>query len=584
MDLTDVLLDSILEPCSERRKDVDWYPQDTKDCPWDESSLNPKNRINTLQSSNTQWRIDGCTHYGTRLLATPIKSGSIILRADVYIPGQEQHPINLRDVLQSSLSVCTSGPRSVELGIVQHVRNVLDYHVQCQPGFLDSLQALPFGSKLVIGSIKANIKEMALLIHPAYELERQFLAIPKMKRLFGSDIPSQSWPPSVDLRRLSLVRQLNDSVSLISIEGLDGHHVFKSTTSDPTFLYHELRLLLSMPRHSNIIAPPRFLVTKQSVFGAKHGVCGFILQYHAGGCLRDVLPLMVLRGCLGIERKIKWAHQITSALLHIQENAGQYYSDLRPDNVILTDSSEDIVLIDFEQRGNWSSWTAPEVRYRVYLQQLCVANSFGGLPTESQWRRLLRYENVASKTSWRVADNLDHELRLVQQRVWSSLTASSQASATAYSLGLLLFCIFEGVSNFRRNLATSFEYEPTIAYPAFGLTPDCLRKCIRECIDSPLGSTNSQLEELWSRKTFGNALDQFGGQLTRDGGKLTIEKPANNSTNEATSIKEIVSASWQQTLQSIENYLSALSVDSAYPARPSLRNILVFIDQCKQLI
>ena len=546
MDMTDTLLDTILEPCSETWKDVNYFQQKTSDCPCDESLLNPKNRIDKLQSLNTYCRIDGCTNYGTRFLAVPINNdfGSTLLRADVYIPGQEHHPKYLRDYLQSSLSVCTSGPRTVELGIVHHIRNALDYHVRCYPGFLEDLQALPFGSKLVFDSVKADVREMALHVHPSYELERQFFTSRKLRELFSSDHSGQCWPPVVDLRELRLLRQLNDSISRVSIAGIDGHHIFKSTTADPMFLYHELKLLLSMPHHPNIIAPPRFLVTKQSVFGAKRGVCGFILQYHAGGCLRDVLPQKAARGSLGMDSKLKWARQITSALLHIQESAGQYYSDLRPDNVLLTDLSEDLVLIDFEQRGNWYSWTAPEVRYLCYLQKLCALNSSGNLASESQLRCLLRYEHIAPKINQGATSSLGLQTRLGQSSVWSAIPANCQTSAMVYSPGLLLFCIFEGVSCFRQNLATSFEFEPRLSCPDFRFTPENFRVCIRECVDLSFGLTDALHRCTRGSLNKENLLDPLDGKLVRHGAKITVRDPVAPSTNEVSSIKEIVSASW----------------------------------------
>ena len=578
MELTDALLDSILEPPFEASDDVDWCQHTISDCPWDDSSLNPKKRINSLQWQASYWKIDGCTQYGTRFLAYPIKleSGLVPLRQDVYIPGQEHHPRHLRDSLHSSLSVCARGTRGVELGIAIHVRNALDFHVQRNPTFLDDLQSLPFGSRIVFENIMADPRDMTLHVHPAYELERQFCTVRKLQELLSDDIPSGAWPPVVDLHKLRLVRQFNDAVSLVSIEGLDGLHIFKPNTSDPKFLYHELKLLLSMPRHPNIIAPPHLLVIKQSVFGAKRGVCGFILHYHAGGCLRDALARKALCGSLAMETKTKWARQLISALVHIQESAEQYYSDLRPDNVVLTSRSENIVLIDFEQRGNWYSWTAPEVRCLLYLDKVCNADACGALQNGCQWRRLLRFKHMAPMVSQEIPGESVHPVLSAQNRVWSALPTRCRTSAMVYSVGLLLFCIFEGISCFRRNLATSFEFEPDLNYPSFRATPPWLRDCIQRCIDSPVGSMHHRRRS--SSQEYEDALDPMSSRLTRDGGKLRMKESENHSSSEAASIRSIVVNSWQQILETVESSLTAIDVDSTYPTRPSLQDILDLLD------
>ncbi|KAM0268545.1 hypothetical protein ACHAQH_009951, partial [Verticillium albo-atrum] len=47
-------------------------------------------------------------------------------------------------------------------------------------------------------------------------------------------------------------------------------------------------------------------------------------------------------------------------------------SDLRPDNVLL-DDKDNVVLCDFEQRGNWHEWSAPEVLFRQYMENIHTA-------------------------------------------------------------------------------------------------------------------------------------------------------------------------------------------------------------------
>jgi serine/threonine protein kinase len=167
-----------------------------------------------------------------------------------------------------------------------------------------------------------------------------------LQTLWGGSIGP--WPELVDIRHVRHCHQLHDSISVVQVPGRQGSHtvVLKALTSYPKYLYHELKLLLTLPAHPNIISRPQHIVTKRCGFGNKIVVLGFIIVYFPLGTLRDILPFRRIHGTLRIADQLKWATQLTSALTPIRDQ-GRYYSDLRLDNILLPDTN-DLVLVDFE--------------------------------------------------------------------------------------------------------------------------------------------------------------------------------------------------------------------------------------------
>jgi hypothetical protein len=114
----------------------------------------------------------------------------------------------------------------------------------------------------------------------------------------------------MDISTLQLVRQLQDSTSLVKITTQGSPQeaiVFKTLSDSPKYLYHELKVLLSIPSHQNIISRPLRLVTKACRFGGKTGVVGFTLPYHRQGSLRDILPFRRIHQTLHLHDQVKWA-------------------------------------------------------------------------------------------------------------------------------------------------------------------------------------------------------------------------------------------------------------------------------------
>lgn len=116
-----------------------------------------------------------------------------------------------------------------------------------------------------------------------------------------------------------------------------------------------------MPPHSNIIPPPHYIVTTKSAFGGKQGVCGIILEYHFQGTLREILMSRTLAKTLDLKGQLSWTRQIVSALIHINDKTNTIYSNLKPDNLLMVQTSSTSreltpTFVDFEQRGNGIVW------------------------------------------------------------------------------------------------------------------------------------------------------------------------------------------------------------------------------------
>lgn len=142
-------------------------------------------------------------------------------------------------------------------------------------------------------------------------------------------------------------------------------------------MYHELRQLLCIPPHANIIGAPKALVyiptaaldMAGDIYNLKrrYPICGFALPLIPGHTLKAELEKAPVSLTLARRKmKAKWCRQLASALLHITRHGNGpgrpgYYSDLKPDNIMLTGEGADVVLIDFEQAGNHESFIAEEI-------------------------------------------------------------------------------------------------------------------------------------------------------------------------------------------------------------------------------
>ncbi|ERT03120.1 uncharacterized protein SPSK_08648 [Sporothrix schenckii 1099-18] len=383
-------------------------------------------------------------------------------------------------------------------------------------------------------------------------------------------------PPEISILNVRLVRQMHDSISLVEVcswpvalentdedegecdrvtrGGKNKHHgkgrkgnkiinakrasrdkdafegvvegrsfepelvILKSLTSGVKYLYQELRALLrDIPPHDGVLTRPLHVISKECLFGKKLGVIGFTMPYYEAGSLRDALPLLRIHGQLTYADQLRWACQITEAMCHVwYQGHGFYYPDLRLDNVVLTAQAPagNAGLVDFEQRGVWCSFSAPEVDYIESIRVIAFDNdddTVYGIPEEVsfqfQQRLISCYEAAAAAKAvdaagrWKTSVHPPplskigrHPLiRLGQDTrysnpeygynvVYNCLTKSEQEASMVYMLGRLLWCIFEGMSAPHRGAVwMSYPREPELEFPAFRLTPPDVKSMILKC-------------------------------------------------------------------------------------------------------
>lgn len=584
--------------------------------PWDKSQLNPKNRIDSLEPlDNPLWRIDGCTGLGTQFFAVPLfLDDAYPMRFDVFISEKVASSRLLRDLLDLDAALHTKdGARVARLGISRHIVRTLQLWtarvgLTGPASVTDMYQNLPFGSRIIFENLELNISDINIQVVAMHNLEHQLLSISKLHTMLG--LPRDALPDAVDIKRLRFIQQLQDSVCLVymdgvsdgemSAKGLTGPWILKALTSGPKYLYHELRALLTMPPHQHVVSRPAFLVTKLSRFGNKTAVVGFILPYYSGGGLRDLLPLLRMQGRLTLQQQLRWALQLTSAVLHVRERGKIFYPDLRLDNVVLT-SSGDIVMVDFEQRGVWCEFASPEVNAIEYIRILAMAESSSAddagsredgqsipdeissaddsesgqsgpsIPKEvQQW-----YADMLSRLlpGWEAIADLEDYLPPHERGghdayniPWLCLDETEREAAEVYMLGRVLWCLFEGQSAPQPGAVwQSYRREPDLEFPAYRRTPTALRGLVDAC-------TRGRRPVLSSL-------------ITRRGSQLVLRSVPQGMPQDPGEILAVARDWWTKEMGNAEAFLLEREEkrkrdtwNGNYYGRPKLRDVLVALE------
>ncbi|KAL2155148.1 hypothetical protein VTH82DRAFT_3824 [Thermothelomyces myriococcoides] len=483
--------------------------------PWEDSQLNPKNRIDSLEFPRPAlFRIDGCTGLGTQYYAVPLfLSHMPPLRLDVFIPEQAVASPVLRELLDLNVAFHTKdATRLRRLGISRYIVRVLQNWIAegGYDAYSSLVPGLPFGSHIIFETLHFDIRKTKISVVPTYYVERQLLGVTNLSESLG--VAPGLLPETIDIASLNIVQELYDSVCLVRMrgrkgrEGDDGLWVFKALTSNTKYLFVELRNLLLMEPHPNLISRPEYLVTKRCLFGGKTAVAGFLLRYHEHGSIRDKLPLMRIHGQLKLEQQVRWASQLASAVLHILERCHMFYPDLRLDNIVLS-ATNDIIMVDFEQRGVWCEFASPEVNAIEYVRILASDepdDTRPGIPEETRNHFAARLSRILP--DWDVLQaSEDYSAPRPHgysnyNIAWLALDEAEQEYSMVYMLGRVLWCIFEGQS--APNTAAvwqSYHYEPDIEFPSFRLTPRGLRDLIDRCTRGRRGELSSLIVRQASR-------------------------------------------------------------------------------------
>ncbi|KAM7223152.1 ribosomal protein S6 kinase alpha-5 [Rhypophila decipiens] len=504
---------------------------------WAESQLNPRNRIDSLSPiEEPLWRIDGCTGLGSQYYALPLFLGDVPpMRFDVFIPEETASSYLVRQLLDLNAAFHTKDVTRVRrLGISRHIVRTLQAWTRARglegrDSVAQMYKILPFGSRIIFDNLDLDIRNIKITVAPTYYVEKQLLSLPSLSRFLG--VNENLIPQSLDIFQLVIVQQLHDSVCLVRInhshESREGENqrlwIFKALTSGTKYLFTELRNLLLMEPHSHVISRPEYLVTKYCRFGGKTAVVGFLLQYHAKGGLRDTLPVLRIHNQLSLASQLKWAAQLASAVEHVRTRGHMFYPDLRLDNIVLSDS-EDVVMVDFEQRGVWCEFGAPEVNCLEYTRILATNDTLAedadvsGIPDEVRehfagilTKELPNWEDLQAREDYAPMFEGGYASYNVP---WLCLSPVEQEAAEVYMLGRMLWCIFEGQSAPQRAAVwQSYRWEPEIEFPEYRRTPAQLRDLIDRCTRGRRGNlsgliTRSAKSELVLRGRDGGSTEE----------------------------------------------------------------------------
>jgi hypothetical protein len=551
--------------------------------PWQLSSLNPANRINTLDPVlSPKWEIDGADYDGAHLWATPsFARGRAPRRIDVYYRDADLETPGLRMLRPSKLPIVSSGARS-RLGISRHILRGLEYWSARVPAFEQKYMALPFGSQIAIDELGSDVRSMSISMVPDYDLERQWLPADDLRRIWGVD--SASMPGVIDIDQLELKRQVHNTILIVNIRGEPqlGEVVFKTQTLDVKNMYRELRNLLTLPSHPNVQERPRYLVTKRVRFGGKRGVCGFVTDYHPLGSLDHIMAQY--KYTLPISLRLRWAKDITSGLIAIRDSPLTFYPDLKLANIVIANetsgeeqksvgiASGHAKIIDFEHGTPWMHWAPPEIYWVNCIQRLAVGNIDASVQAENSallsslvpgWTRRDRQTIYSGTESHNPA--------------WDHLNDSETDSAVVYMLGKAIWCLMEGASNVMTpvTFASFLRDESVPLFPTFAFTPPILRECIRKC-------TSGAPE--WDGKT-----QPF---CIRKGNLCLRDQECTQNSSSLDDIKSAAKAWWLEQVEEAQMYIKARAKGVEDPVyakyldfmsiRPRLEDVLVAIESAER--
>ncbi|KAL0939312.1 uncharacterized protein CTRU02_205922 [Colletotrichum truncatum] len=529
---------------------------------WGVSQLNPKNRIDSLDPlPEPLWRIDGCTGLGTQFYVLPLFLSSIPpMRIDAFIPEQSTQPQEVRQLLDLDVAFHTRDRARVQqLNIAKYILRALQYWTKelSEPESL--FTSVPFGSRIVFKNLSLNFRSIEINIAPTYYLERQLLSSSALTEMWGSAVEI---PECIDISEVHVIEQIHDSVCLVKIQGV--LWILKTLTSYTKYLYHELKLLLSVKPHPNIMSRPAHLITKQCTFGSKVAVLGFTLEYHQYGTMRDIVPFLRASNTLSPAEQFKWAMQITSGVIHHRETSGTFYPDLRLDNVVLS-KHRDAIMVDFEQRGVWCEFASPEVNAIEYIRILATDES---MPEDVKDRYAEILRGICPEFE-ALQDREEYTNPAKGYNIcWWGLSPEEQEASEVYMLGRVLWCLFEGAGAPQQtSIWQSYRREAHIEFPAYLRTPIKLRALIDYCTRGRRVTLNSKIVRKGSKLVFVNTADSDGQQ----------------------NIRSAAAAWWKKEVSWAEDFLATREKLKAtgewrdnYFGRPSLREVLHELAKLKE--
>ncbi|KFY44454.1 hypothetical protein V495_03443 [Pseudogymnoascus sp. VKM F-4514 (FW-929)] len=533
MDLTPLAIPLAIHPTAAFTTLALPTPSQPTALPWPLSDLNPATRINSLTPIlKPNWRLDGCSAQGTQFHTIPLsKPPPPPLFITTTIPLPSAHP-TLSHLLDLPQAFSHRGPSIQRLGVAQHVLRALEHYSSRQPSFTETYRALPFGSQIVISRLHKDVSKCHITLLRNTQLEHALLT-PSALAALAPEIPATDWPEEVDITSLTLVRQLHDSVCVVRLpsSGSDEPRelVMKAVTGDPKYMYHEMISLLQIPEHDNIIRP-LYLATKKCGFGGKEGVVGMLLPFHRAGSLRDVLPARSIAGALRVSDQVRWARGVARALAHVVDQ-GKYYSDLRVDNVVVDEDGE-AVLVDFEQRGVWAGFSAPEVAC-VENMAIIAMSANGEVPVSVRAEYRAKMDRFVP--GWRDVGKGAYKRSTEGFALgWLAMDVLEREAAMVYMLGRALWCIFEGVGMPERAVWRQGGGEGGVEFPEYRKARKRERELIDRCTRGRVGERREQV-------------------VVRMGGRIVLKE--GDGTESADAVQRAAKEWWIEELERGERFL-----------------------------
>lgn len=568
---TVVFLDRLPDQVNESLADVHDNPQRV----WATSVLNPCNRLNADIPVGGTWQIDGCTSRGTQFFAVPIdaetRKTAPIRRIDVFIPDQSRLAPVMRKQLRALEAANSQGPAASRLPLADYLRSVLSRWRSGFEGFDDLYRALPFGTRIIIESLPPSPENAKPRFYLAPSVQEALLSVSTLQAMW----PHLDLPREIDVDQLEFVSQLHESVSIVRIPqpNVQRLWVFKSRTREQKYLYHELKMLLSLPRRANIIPSPEYIVTRESDVSASPLVLGILSPYHPLGTLADMIQRHRAEAVRHLPTQLGWAKQLCDALMWLATTPMRYYSELKPNNVVCV-SPTSIILIDMEQSGNWQTFTAPEIHHVENLARL--ANS-PLVPTEEK----RRFEGMLKQHIPMVAEVHDSARYGNPETgyfdAWNLLSSERQEAAMVFSLGKMMWCIFERWSHTVNGVEEEYTGPCGWEFPEFRESQSELRELVAACTKgSPdwVSPATARLERVGT-KAYPRGLTGQHGE--REASPLETLQFSRNM--------------WQDRLLLMDRYFNAMmrwesgvreGNDESllgYPQRPTLRAVMSCLEK-----
>jgi hypothetical protein len=139
--------------------------------------------------------------------------------------------------------------------------------------------------------------------------------------------------------------------------------------------YWSVELIANMPRHPNIMASARTLVTVCKPGETIPFVCGTLYSFLPNGNLAAYIEKSNATGQrIPTKKKAKWCYQMAAAVAHTHFDAKTYHMDLKPGNFMI-DADWNLVLIDWEQNDAPVTTAAPEIDGTWDVEEIQLQNS-----------------------------------------------------------------------------------------------------------------------------------------------------------------------------------------------------------------